>query len=235
MTVVTLDSLDLAALLASRICHDVISPVGAIVNGLEVLEEEKDEQMRIFALDLVKKSSKQASARLQFCRIAFGAAGSAGASIDTGDAESVARNFLADSKAEFSWAGPRALLPKNRVKLLLNLVIIANTTIPRGGKIDVTLEGSGFDPDMTFRIITTGISSRIPAGLVDLLDGKAPEHGIDAHVIQPYYTGLIGRAARMDISVEAREDGITIIATPQPAEAPAEVAAENNDDTAPES
>lgn len=225
MTVVTLDSLDLAALLASRICHDVISPVGAIVNGLEVLEEEKDEQMRAFAIDLVKKSSKQASARLQFARIAFGAAGSAGASIDTGDAENVTRGFLADGKVEVSWSGPRALLPKNRVKLLLNLVVVANTTIPRGGKIEVTLEG--VEPDMTFRVVTTGISSRIPAGLMDLLDGKAPEHGIDAHVIQPYYTGLVARAARMDVEIEAREDGVTITAMPQPALDLAEDVSEN--------
>ena len=72
---ITLDALDLAALLCSRVCHDLISPAGAIVNGLEVLEESKDEETKIFALDLIKKSARTASARLQFCRIAFGAAG----------------------------------------------------------------------------------------------------------------------------------------------------------------
>ena len=82
-----LDGLDLAALLCSRVCHDVISPVGAIVNGLEVLEDDEDESMRTFALELIGKSARQASARLQFARIAFGAAGSAGASIDLADAE----------------------------------------------------------------------------------------------------------------------------------------------------
>ncbi|MFL6803529.1 MAG: histidine phosphotransferase, partial [Xanthobacteraceae bacterium] len=83
---VSLDSLDLAALLCSRVCHDLISPVGAIVNGLEVLEDDNDESTKNFALDLIKKSARQASARLQFCRLAFGAAGSAGAQIDLGDA-----------------------------------------------------------------------------------------------------------------------------------------------------
>jgi histidine phosphotransferase ChpT len=82
-----LGALDLAALLCSRVCHDLISPVGAIVNGIEVLEEDKDEETRTFALDLIKKSARNASARLQFCRLAFGAAGSAGSQIDTGDAE----------------------------------------------------------------------------------------------------------------------------------------------------
>jgi histidine phosphotransferase ChpT len=80
---VTLEALDLAALLCSRVCHDLISPVGAVVNGVEVMEDDADEQTKAFAIELIKKSATTASARLQFCRIAFGAAGSAGASIDT--------------------------------------------------------------------------------------------------------------------------------------------------------
>ena len=116
MSVFALDALDLAALLCSRVCHDVISPVGAIVNGLEVLEDEKDAEMRAFATELIKKSAKTASARLQFCRLAFGAAGSAGASIDTGDAEQVARNLIADDRTVVEWNVPRVLMPKNKVK-----------------------------------------------------------------------------------------------------------------------
>src|SRR6266702_3485781 len=107
MNILALEPLELAALLASRVCHDVISPVGAIVNGLEVLEEDKDEGMREFALDLIRKSAKTASARLQFCRLAFGAAGSAGASIDTGDAEKVARGLFGDERTQMTWDSPR--------------------------------------------------------------------------------------------------------------------------------
>src|SRR5215475_8501817 len=100
---ITLESLDLAALLCSRVCHDLISPAGAIVNGLEVLEESKDEETKIFALDLIKKSAKTASARLQFCRIAFGAAGSASAQVDLGDAQNVTRGFIEDEKVKLLW------------------------------------------------------------------------------------------------------------------------------------
>ena len=134
---VVLESLDLAALLCSRVCHDLISPVGAIVNGLEVLEDENDESTKTFALELIKKSARTASARLQFCRIAFGAAGSAGAQIDLGDAESVARGFLEDEKTKLTWNLPRLLLGKNRIKLLLNLLILAGQTIPRGGTVRI--------------------------------------------------------------------------------------------------
>lgn len=202
------DALDLAALISSRLCHDVISPVGAIVNGLEVLEEEDDPQMREFAIDLVKKSARQASARLQFARLAFGAAGSAGAAIDVADAENVARGFVADSKVELAWSAPRVLLPKNQVKLLLNLLTIATTTIPRGGKVDVTVTGSG--EDTLFVLACEGTNARVPAHVVELIAGQAPEDRVDAHVIQPYYAGLVARAAGMIVTLTPGEGRIEI-------------------------
>src|SRR5882757_8786281 len=140
---VTLEALDLAALLCSRVCHDLISPVGAVVNGIEVMEDDADEQTKIFALELIRKSAATASARLQFCRIAFGAAGSAGAQIDLGDAEAMARGFMEDDKTKITWRLQRLLLPKNRVKLLLNMLVVATQTIPRGGTLTVDPIGEG--------------------------------------------------------------------------------------------
>src|SRR5215831_18660969 len=162
-----IEALDLAALLCSRLCHDLISPVGAIVNGLEVLEEEKDDSTREFALDLIKKSARTASAKLQFCRIAFGAAGSAGAQIDLGDAQAMARGFIEDEKTKLSWNLPAALLPKNRVKLLLNMLVVATQTIPRGGRLAVDAVGEG--DSMGFRVTASGMNARIPQPLPGLL------------------------------------------------------------------
>ena len=210
---IKLEALDLAALLCSRVCHDVISPVGAIVNGLEVLEDEKDEAMRGFAQDLIKKSAKQASARLQFARLAFGAAGSAGAAIDTGDAENVARGFIGDERTQLSWDMPRVLLPKNQVKLLLNLLVIAAGTIPRGGTIHV--HGTVVDDRGTFTLSTQGPSARIPAHVEQLLAGQSEVGTIDAHGIQPYYTGLVARAVGMDVTLTLDGDKATIKAAPQ--------------------
>ena len=210
MIAVDLEGLDLAALLCSRVCHDVISPVGAIVNGLEVLEDEKDESMRTFALDLIKKSSKQASARLQFARIAFGAAGSAGSSIDTGDAEQVARSFLQDDKNTLSWSAQRVLMPKNKVKLLLNLLVLSVSAIPRGGNIAVKVEGSAEAP--TFLIEAKGLNARIPTHSEDLLAGRTESGTVDAHGIQVFYTGLIARAAHMSVGLKLEGDQVTITA-----------------------
>src|SRR5580765_6141918 len=155
-----LGDLDLAALVSSRICHDVINPVAAISNGLEMLAEEPDQAMREAAMDLIRKSAAQASAKLQFARLAFGAAGSAGAEIDLADAEKVARGYMEGEKAQFSFQSPRVLMAKNLVKLLLNLILLANAAVPRGGTVNVVVEGHG--PTLRFVLRSTGPSARVP-------------------------------------------------------------------------
>ncbi len=205
---VTLDSLDLAALLCSRICHDLISPAGAIVNGLEVLDEGGDAETQKFAMDLIKKSARTASARLQFCRIAFGAAGSAGAQIDTGDAETMARGFIEDEKVKLTWNLQRALLPKNRVKLLLNMLVVAGGTIPRGGTLTVDPIGSG--DEIGFKITATGINARIPQAVPGLLDGASENGTVDAQAIQPFYTGLLARACKLSVGLAVEGDTVTV-------------------------
>lgn len=212
MSVFALDALDLAALLCSRVCHDVISPVGAIVNGLEVLEDEKDADMRAFAVDLIKKSAKTASARLQFCRLAFGAAGSAGASIDTGDAESVTRNLIGDDRTKLEWNAARVLMPKNKVKLALNLCLIAAAAIPRGGVINVTITGS--EDTTMFKITATGPNARLAHAVPALLAGKPEGDSVDAHGIQAFYAGLVARTCGMALSVATSPEGIVIDAVP---------------------
>ncbi len=210
-TAVNLEALDLAALLCSRVCHDLISPAGAIVNGLEVLEEkDSDEETKKFALELIKKSARTASARLQFCRLAFGAAGSSVAQIDLGDAEGMARGVLDDEKTKLTWNLPRALLPKNRVKLLLNMLVIAGQTIPRGGSL--TVDPIGEAETMGFRITAAGLNARIPQALPGLLEGRSESGGVDAHAIQPFYTGLLARACATSVTLAPEADGIVVSA-----------------------
>lgn len=226
MTDFALDALDLAALLCSRVCHDVISPVGAIVNGLEVLEDEKDAEMRDIAFDLIKKSAETASARLQFCRLAFGAAGSAGASIDTGEAEKVARGLFADQKTQIEWRAARVLMPKNQVKLILNLCLIAAAAIPRGGVITVTTGDAGASGDaLRLRVTARGPNAKLASHTPSLLAG-APEHNaVDAHAIQPFYTSLVAKAADMTLEVVTEPDFVAIEAFPASDRLAAEVAA----------
>jgi histidine phosphotransferase ChpT len=198
----TLGAADLAALLCSRVCHDVISPVGAINNGLELLDEGGSDAD---ALDLIRTSALNASVRLKLARLAFGASGSVGASIDTGEAEKAAREFAAaEKKTEIEWNGPRAIIPKNQVKLLLNLFLVAYASIPRGGNIVVTLENPEFDPKFT--ITAKGRMMRLPPKFMEINSGQV-EEAIDAHAVQPYYTVML-----------ADEAGMTLAATQNPEE-----------------
>ncbi|MGJ4881293.1 histidine phosphotransferase ChpT [Bradyrhizobium sp. HKCCYLRH2060] len=201
------DTLELAALLCSKVCHDLISPVGAIVNGLEVLDDNPKPEDRDFALELIRKSAKTASARLQFCRLAFGAAGSAGAQIDLGDAQTMARGHIEDAKTSITWNLPRLLLPKNRVKLLLNMMVVAQQTIPRGGMLTVDPIGDG--ETMSFRVAATGLNARLPQNIVNLLGGDL-QSTIDAHAVQPYYTRLLADACGLKVTLTADGNAMVV-------------------------
>jgi len=203
------DALELAALLCSRVCHDLISPVGAIVNGLEVLDDNPKPEDRDFALDLIRKSAKTASARLQFCRLAFGAAGSAGAQIDLGDAQNMAKGHIEDGKTSIAWNLPRLLLPKNRVKLLLNMMVIAQQTIPRGGTLTVDPIGEG--ETMSFRVTASGLNARLPQNIADIL-GSGQIVANDAHSVQPYYTRLLAESCGLGVKLVAEGESVVVTA-----------------------
>jgi histidine phosphotransferase ChpT len=207
---IAIGALDLAALLCSRVCHDLISPVGAIVNGIEVMEEDKNEETKTFALDLIKRSAYQASAKLQFCRLAFGAAGSAGAQIDLGDAEKAARGLIEDGKTTLTWNLPRELLAKNRVKLLMNMLLIGAGSISRGGTltVDPVPGGEGISG---FVISASGLNARLNPTIAELIAGNSA-HPVDAHAIQPIYTGILARDCGLVVSAEAEGGNVVLTA-----------------------
>ena len=203
---VQLSDLDLAALMCSRVCHDVISPVGAVANGLEVLEDEDDEAMREVAFDLVRRSARQASAKLQFCRLAFGASGSQGSSIDLDEAGDIARLFVGEEKVKLDWQAPRENRPKLEVKLLLNMMLVAMSTIPRGGVVEITANGE------TLMARSRGQAARIDDKLAQVLDGTLPLEEIDARLVQPYYMRRLAGEAGFDLVIELSDDGATVSA-----------------------
>jgi len=209
---IELGGLDLAALLCSRVCHDAVGPVGAIVNGLELLDEDDSAETQSLALDLIRKSARQASARLQFARIAFGAAGSAGSSVDLGYAQQLTEQFMQDEKVTLHWQAPRLYIEKNRVKLLMNLCVIALSSIPLGGTITVTMGGDAEMP--AFLVLADGPKPRLAPHLLDLLSGKSETGLVDAHGFQMFYTGEIARASSMVLTIALEETGVRLEANP---------------------
>ena len=133
--------LDLASLLASRLCHDMLSPVGALSNGLELLREEKDPEMRRRCFELLEQSAKASADKLKFFRLAFGAAGGFGDMVPVAEARELIVALLGDSgRIELEWAVAGETLPKAAVKTLLNLAAIGIEALVRGGTLEVGAE-----------------------------------------------------------------------------------------------
>lgn len=198
--------LELAALISSKICHDVIGPVGAIYNGLEILNEDDDAEAKSYALTVIRNVTEQASARLQFARFAFGAAGSAGSLIDLGTAEQISRGFIGQGKHKLSWQGLPGHMAKDKVKLLLNLVAVAVTALPRGGEIQVLMSGSNETPNFVIRC--QGTAARAPQHLSEFISGEGIP-SLDAMTIQAYYTWRLAEAAGMPLAIV--KDGADIL------------------------
>ncbi|MEO1206995.1 MAG: histidine phosphotransferase family protein [Pseudomonadota bacterium] len=208
----SISDLDLAALVSSKICHDVIGPVGAIHNGLEILDEDDDADAKSYALDVIRNVTEQASARLQFARFAFGAAGSAGAMIDLSTAEQISRGYIGHGKHTLEWSIQPGHMSKDLVKLLLNMVANAPMALPRGGAITVLHDGTMETP--TFVLRCSGPTARPPKYLTDFVAAEtAPE--LDAMSIQAYYTCRL--AATSNMSLEILQDGEDILLVARPA------------------
>jgi len=201
-----LSDLDLAALLCSRVCHDIISPVGAIANGLELMDDpDTDAAMKATALDMVRSSAKTATAKLKFCRIAFGASGSAGAHIDLGEAGETARAFVGEEKIKLDWQAPRENRPKAEVKLLLNMLLLGMAGIPRGGLVTVSLDGRNF------RVSAKGERAKVPQAMADVLLGVTPLESIDARLVQPYYTRIIAVSAGLGLDMKMEGEDTVVV------------------------
>lgn len=204
--------LELAALISSKICHDVIGPVGAIYNGLEILDEDDDAQAKTYALDVIRNVTEQASARLQFARFAFGAAGSAGAQIDLATAEQISRGLIGSKgKHKLVWRGVPGQMAKDKVKLLLNLVAAAITALPRGGEIEVSIAGGLDRPSFLLRC--SGPGARPPQYLADYISGTQPP-ALDAMSIQAYYTWRLAASSRMRLDI--LKEGADIVLSAKP-------------------
>lgn len=201
-----LKEIELASLLVSRVCHDLISPVGALSNGVEVLADENDPVMRDHAIALISKSAEQAAAKLKLCRLAYGSMGSAGDQVSLSDARDALEGFLKDSKTRLEWQAPAMLLPKDIVKLALNICMASLDTIPRGGVVRLTAEERA--DGVALAASCEGPMSRITDELKQALAGEYALHELDGRRVQPFFTGLVARDLGGAVSVG--EDGTAI-------------------------
>ena len=207
-----LTAADLAALLCARICHDLVGPVGAMETGFSLLDDEDGLDMHEDALELIKVGAKQASAKLQFLRIAFGAGSSAPAIIASPELERLSRGVYPDGKITLSWDMQVDGLDKPAARVLLNLVMLAVQAVPLGGTVAISAksDGSAFD----IALSCTGKKARLDENIARTLAGGAPDSSFSGRTIQPFYTGMIARNAggKVESKVETEDETIVFSA-----------------------
>jgi len=148
----TIAPVDFASLLCSRLCHDLLSPVGALNNGLELLADETDPEMRARCLDLLNESARASANKLKFFRLAFGAAGGFGDAVDAREAKAAIDGlFGSDGRVEINWLVEESTLSKTAIKVLLNIVLIAGDALVRGGRLDIGVEVAGRRTEIVVR------------------------------------------------------------------------------------
>jgi histidine phosphotransferase ChpT len=213
---IELQANDLASMLCSRICHDLINPVGAINNGLQALDDPAQAEMADFARGMIANAAAQAQAKLEYARLAFGASSTAGTDFDTRECERVAQILFDIEKADLEWQVTPMLLPKNKAKLFMNMLIIAAASVPRGGHVVAKIEGDAGAEVMTILASSDPEKKQrtfMPKGVDELLIGQC-EEGVTARNIQPFYTGLLARLSDMDATVSLEGETFGIFAKP---------------------
>jgi histidine phosphotransferase ChpT len=198
--------IEFAALLVSRVCHDLVGPLGAVVNGMEVLEDERDPTMRADAIKLVTMSADQALARIQFMRIAFGAAGSAGAELDLGEIGRLTSGLFQGSKVQLAWNGHRLYWGKDWAKLLMNATLLAADCLPRGGVVTVETSSDGLAP--SFHIRAQGLNARVTEEVFQALKDDAVN--VDARHVQPFLTHKLSRSVNTALSIVPMDGAVEL-------------------------
>jgi histidine phosphotransferase ChpT len=178
---------DFASLLCSRLCHDLLSPVGALNNGLELLADETDPEMRARCLELLSDSARASANKLKFFRLAFGAAGGFGESVDVREAKQALEGLFSDHKRlTIGWMIDAQSLPKIAVKVMLNLALIGGDALIRGGQLDIGAEIERDQVEIVVR--ATGDRIVLDAELRAALAGEAVEavtpRAAAAHLVQ---------------------------------------------------
>jgi histidine phosphotransferase ChpT len=204
-----MNEIEFAALLVSRVCHDLVSPVGAVVNGLEVLEDERDATMRADALKLVVSSAEQAAARLQFARIAFGAAGSAGAELDLTEVGRIVKGLVQGGKVSVDWQAAQVNWPKDWAKLLMNATLMGADSLPRGGLVVVETSSDPAAP--SFKVRATGQNARLLEEVEKAARGESTVP-IDGRSIQPLLVHKLARLLNAGLTLTASEGAVELVA-----------------------
>ena len=209
-----MNAIDLSSLLCSRLCHDLMSPVGALNNGVELLADEQDPDMRDRCLQLLADSARTTANKLKFFRLAFGAAGGFGEEVDTSEARAALEGlFSSEGKIELGWMVADAKLSKGATKLLLNLALIAGDSLVRGGRLDIGAESSG---GTEIAIRAEGPRIALDPAIRDALTDGAEQ--VEARTAGAWLAQSLAAQAGGTVQLSQPSDGLLIIGATLPAQ-----------------
>jgi len=180
---------DLASLISSRICHDLISPIGALNTAIEVLDDTESKEMHEDALKLIKLAASEASAKLSYLRIALGTNSTSKGVMNLDKLKLITENMFNTEKFSFNWDVSEIKLEKSIARILLNILMLSIQSIPRGGKVTIKIE----EKSDKLKLVTSanGIKSRLDKQTEDAFKGIIPSEEIDGRVIQSFFTGVL--------------------------------------------
>jgi histidine phosphotransferase ChpT len=206
---------EFASLLCSRLCHDLLSPVGALNNGIELLTDEHDPEMRARCLDLLGESARASANKLKFFRLAFGAAGGFADEVDTREARvAIEGLFGGDGRINLGWMADMPTISKSALKVLLNLVLIAGDSLVRGGRLDVGAERHGDGLDIVAR--AEGPRIVLDAELKRALAGDAAEDAIAPRAAAAWLVHCLVDEAGGEVQISDQEEGVLLLGAALP-------------------
>lgn len=196
----TMHPTDFASLLCSRLCHDLLSPVGALNNGLELLADEHDPEMRARCLELLNESAAASANKLKFFRLAFGAAGGFGEEVDAGEAKlAIEGMFVAGGRITLGWLVATPTLSKPAIKVMLNLALLAGDALVRGGRLDVGAEVTAGGTEIVVR--AEGPRMVLDPELRKVLTGQIPDEAITPRAAPAWLASSIAKGCGGSIMV----------------------------------
>lgn len=198
------DPIAFSALLCSRLCHDLISPVGAFTNGIEILQDESDADMRVQVMDLLEQSARQTSSRLQFFRMAFGAAGGFGETIAMDQVKDVAAAYFSGGKIDLSWNPLVQELSKDGMKIILNLLLLAGESLLRGGRLSI--EGARSNGCLEISVTAEGDRLLFKDEVADTLVGKTAQADLTPKTAPAYLAYVTAEATDGTIELVRHND-----------------------------
>lgn len=206
-----IESSRLAAFIASRICHDLISPVASVNSALELLQEPGDAEMKAQAEQLLHNGAESAGARIQLLRYAFGSAGLSDTAADRHEVQKIVDGFMAGHKPSVEWEIDTQHFSCGHARVLMNLVIMATAAVPRGGV--VFLKVGNDESGLTVVAIAKGPKARLSEFTEAALSGNTPEEGWSARTIQPLFANMVAADLGGAISATAEEECVTFTAS----------------------